>query len=130
MVYGLETVAVTKKQVKKIEVAEMKMLRFAMEVTRKDKIRNKYIRGTVKVERLGMKMREGSLRWYGHVMRRDKEYLGRKMIEMELPGKRKRGRPKRRFLNLVKEDMREVGAKETDVEDRTVWRQIIRCGYP
>ena len=106
------------------------MLRFGMGVTRKEKIRNEYIRGTVKVERLGMKMREGRLKWYGHVMRRDKEYVERKMIEMELPGKRKRGRPKRRFLNLVKKDMREVGAKEIDVEDRTVWRQIIRYGYP
>ena len=62
-------------------------------------------------------------------MRRDQDYVGRKMIEMELPGKRKRGRPKRRFLNLVKEDMGEVGAKETDVEDRTVWRKMICCGY-
>ena len=44
MVYGLETVAVTKKQVEEMEVAEMKMLRFAMGVTRKDKIRNKHIR--------------------------------------------------------------------------------------
>ena len=34
MVYGLETVAVTKKQVKEMEVAEMKMLRFGMGVTR------------------------------------------------------------------------------------------------
>ena len=118
MVYGLETVAVTKKQVEDMEVAEMKMLRFGMRVTRKDKIRNEYIRSTVKVERLGMKMREGRLRWYGHVMRRDQEYVGRKMMEMELPGKRKRGRPKRRFLDVVKEDMREVGVKETDVEDR------------
>ena len=42
MVYGLETAAVTKKQVKEMEVAEMKMLRFAMGVTRKDKIRNEY----------------------------------------------------------------------------------------
>ena len=130
MVYGLETVAVTKKQVEEMEVAEMKMLRFAMGVKRKDKIRNEHIRGTVKVERIGMKIREGRLRWYGHVMRRDQEYVGRKMIEMELLGKRKRGRPKRRFLNLVKKDMRQVGAKETDVEARTVWRQIIRCRYP
>ena len=71
MVYGLETVAVTKKQVEEMEVAEMKMLRFAMGVTRKDKIRNENIRSTVKVEQLGMKMREGRMRWYGHVMRRD-----------------------------------------------------------
>ena len=130
MVYGLETVAVTKKQVEEMEVAEMKMLRFAMGVMRKDKIRNEHIRSTAKVERLGMKMREGRLRWYEHVMRRDQEYVGRKMMEMELPGKRKRGRPKRKFLDVVKEDMKEVGAKKMDMEDRKMWRMMIRCGHP
>ena len=45
--YELETVAVTKKLVEEMEVAEAKMLRFAMSVTRKDKIGNEYIRGTV-----------------------------------------------------------------------------------
>ena len=108
MVYGLETVTVTKKQVEEMEVAEMKMLRFAMGVTRKDKIRNEHIRSTVKVEQLGMKMREGRLRWYGHVMRRHEEYVGRKMMEMELPGKRRRGKPKRRFLNVVKKIWRRL----------------------
>ena len=124
MMYGLETVAVTKKQVK-----EMKTLRFAMGVTRKYNIRNKHIRSTVKVGRLGMKMREGKLRWYGHVTRRDQEYVERKMMEMELRGK-KRGRPKRRFLDAAKEDMEKVGVKETDVEERKVWRMIICCGHP
>ena len=122
--------AVTKKQIEDKEVAEMKMLRFAKGVTRKDKIRNEHIRSTVKVERLGMKMREGRLRWYGHVIRRDQEYVGKKMMEMELPGKRRRGRPNRKFLDVVKEDMREVGVKETDVEDRKMWRMMIRCGEP
>ena len=130
MVYGLETVAVIKKQVVEMKIAEMKMLRFAMGVTRKDKIRNEHIRSTVKIERLGMQMREGKLRWYGHVMRRDREYVGRKMIEMELPRKRRRGRPKRRFLDVVKEDMKEVGVKEMDIEDRKMWRMMIRCGHP
>ena len=130
MVYGLETVAVTKKQVEEMEVAEMKMLRFTIGVTRKDKIRNEHIRSTVKVERLGMKIREGRVRWYEHVMRRDQEYVGRKMMEMELPGKRKRGRPKKRFLDVVKEDIKEVGVKEMDIEDRKMWRMMIRCGHP
>ena len=130
MMCGLETVAVTKKQVEEMEVAEMKMLRFAMGVTRKDKIRKEHIRITVKVEQLGMKMKEGRLRWYGHVMRRDQEYVGRKIMEMELPGKRKTGKPKRRFLDVVKEDMEEVGEKETDIEDRKMWRMMIRCGHP
>ena len=97
MVYGLETVAVTKKQVKEMEVAEMKMLRFAMRLMKKDKIRNVYIRSTVKVERLGIKMRKGRLRWYGHIMSREQEYVGRKTMEMEVLGKRKRGRQREDF---------------------------------
>ena len=76
-----------------------------------------------------MKMRKGRLMWYEHVMRRDQEYVGRKMMEMELPGKRRRGRPKRRFLDVVKEDMKEVGVKEMDIEDRKMWRMMIRCGH-
>ena len=68
MMYGLQTVAVTKKQVEEVEIAEMKMLRFAMGVTKdkkRQKNRNEFIRGTIKVERIGMKMKEGRLRWYG-----------------------------------------------------------------
>ena len=130
MVYGLETVTVTKKQVEEMEIAEMKMLRFTMGVTRKDKIRNEHIRSTAKVERLGMKMKEGRLRWYGDVMIRDQEYVGRKMMEMELPGKRRRRRPKRRFLDVVKKDMKEIGVKEMDIEDRKMWRMMKHCGHP
>ena len=129
MVYELETVVVSKKQVEEMEVTEMKMLRFAMGVMGKAKIRNEYIRGTVKVELLGIKMREGRFRWYGHVMRRDQEHEGRKMMEMELLGRR-RERPRRRFLDVVMEDKGKVGAKEMDIEGRMVWRKIICCGYP
>ena len=130
MMYGLETVAVIKKQVEEMKVAEIKMLKFAMEVTRKDKIRNEYIWCTVKVKWLKMKMREGRLRCYGHVMRRDQKYEGRRVMEMELPGKRKRGRPKKRFQDVAKEDMGEVGAWEEDVENRKLWRNIVHCGNP
>ena len=64
-------------------------------------------------------------------MRKDQEYVGGRIMEMELSGKRKRGiKPKRRFLHAVKEDMRKVGAREKDIENRTLWRNIICCGNP
>ena len=47
---------------------------------------------------------------------------------MELPGKRKWGRPKSRFMDVVKEDMAEVEVTEEDTEDRNNWRRKIRCG--
>ena len=52
------------------------------------------------------------------------------MLRMELPGKRKRGRPKRRFMDVVKEDMADVEVTEEDTVDRRNWRKKIRCGDP
>ena len=39
------------------------------------------------------KTREARLRWHGHVRRKDDGYIERRMLRMELAGKRKRGRP-------------------------------------
>ena len=53
MLYGLTMVALTKRQEEEMEVAELKMLRFSLGVTRMDKIGNAYIRGTAHVGRFG-----------------------------------------------------------------------------
>ncbi|KAK3537402.1 hypothetical protein QTP70_008862 [Hemibagrus guttatus] len=75
MLYGLETVSLRKRQESELEVAELKMLRFSLGVTRLDRIRNEYIRGTVHVGRLGEKVRETRLRWFGHVQRRERFFM-------------------------------------------------------
>ena len=89
MLYGLEAVALTKRQEAEMEVAELNMLRFSLGVTRMDKIRNEYIRGIAQVGKFGEKTREARLRWYGHLRRKDDGYIGRRMLRMELPEKRK-----------------------------------------
>ena len=66
------------------------MLRFSVGVTIMDKIRNEYIRETAQLGRFGEKTRETRLRWYEHLRRKDDGYTGRRMLMMELPGKRKR----------------------------------------
>ena len=83
----METVAVTERQVGK------------MGVTRKDKIRNEYVRGTAKIAKLGDKLRNPRLRWYGHVKKREENYLGKRMMKMAVPGRRKRGRPRRKWMD-------------------------------
>ena len=81
-----------------MEIAELKMVRLALGVTRKDKITNKYVRGTAKLAKLGDKLRNARLRWFGHVKRREEGYVGKRMMEMAVPGRRKRGRPRRRWV--------------------------------
>ena len=130
MMYGLETIALTKRQEAELEVAEMKMLRFSLGVTRLDKIKNDVIRGTAHVRRLRDKLRESRLRWFGHVQRREENYVGRQMLQMSIPGKRRRGRPKRRFLDGVREDMERADVTVEDANDRAGWRKAICCGDP
>ena len=52
---------------------------------------------TSRVEQLRMKMIEGRLRWYGHVMRRDQEYVGTRVMEMELLGKEEKREAKEKI---------------------------------
>ena len=130
MLYGMETESVTKKQEGELGVAEMRMLRWSMGWTRKDRMRNERIRRLTGVGVLQQKLRQDRLRWYGHVRRRDSDYVGKKVMEMEIEGRRKRGRPKTRWMDRVRGDMRELDLDEEDAMDRKAWRCAIRYSNP
>ena len=87
MLYGTETWATTKRREKRIEVTEMRMLRWMCGVTSTDKIRSEHIRGTTIVAQASKKITERRLNWYGHVMRRDGEHILRKVLRADIPGK-------------------------------------------
>ena len=74
--------------VKKLEVTEIKMCRWACGHTLRDHVRNDDIRKKLKVENITERGRKARLRWFGHVKRRDQEYVGRKT--MVPPGRRKK----------------------------------------
>ena len=123
--YGAETWAVKKAQEKKLDVAEMRMLRWMSGVTKLDRIGNERIRGTTKVGEISKKVQESRLKWYGHVLRREEEYVGKRVMAMEVPGKRKRGRSKRRWLDSISYlSERELSREHT--QDRAKWRRLIR----
>ena len=130
MLYGMEMMAVTESMVKKMEAAELRMVRWALGVTLKDKVRNEYIWGTAKIRRIGEKSRGERLRWSRHVKRREESYIGGRMMKIKIPGKRTRGRPQRRWNDNIKEDMKKAGVSEEEAEDRMRWRTVTRCCDP
>ena len=60
-----------------------------------DIIRNEIFRGTTKGRKIPNKVQESRLKWSGLVLRRQEEYFGKRVMLMEVPEKRRRGRPKR-----------------------------------
>ena len=90
MLYGMETVAMTENRWKdgsgKVKNGEM-----GIGVTRKDNTKNEYMRGTEKIAKLGDKLRGKRLRWYGRVKRKEKGYVGKRMMDLAISGKREEG---------------------------------------
>ena len=125
MLYRMETVTVTSSHVKKLEVTEMKMCRWACGHTLTYHVRNENIKERLKVESITERCRKARLRRFRHVKRRDQDYVGRKTLEMVPPGRRKRGRPKQRWMDCVNRDMRAIGMTKDEVHDRTGWRRIV-----
>ena len=102
------------------------MLRWMSGVTKLDRIRNERIRGTTKVGEIFKNVQESKLKWYWHVLRREDEYVGNRVMAMEVPGKRRRGTPKRRWLDSIKNDLLERELSKEEAQDRAKLRSLIR----
>jgi len=61
----------------------------------------------------------GSLRWYGHVLRKDDDDWVKKCMEYEVEGPRPRGRPKRTWREVVKEECQAHKLNTEDAMDRS-----------
>ena len=64
LLYGAECWAVSKKQERQLKVAEMRMLRWSLGVTRKDRMENEYVRGAFGVCGVEENLRVSRLRWF------------------------------------------------------------------
>ena len=83
-------------------------------------MRNEDIRQEVKVAELREKIRESRLRWYGHVKRKEEDEFVRWSAERRETGTRKRRRPKKRWMDCVRDDGKVVDLSR--VGDRRQWR--------
>ncbi len=63
-------------------------------------------------------------KWYRRIRRWEEAHIGRKIMAVGLPGKRRSGRPMRRYyMKAPKEDMIEAGVvPEEHAENRRAWR--------
>ena len=50
-------------------------------------------------------VQESSLKLYGHVLRREEYYLGKRVMVMEVSWKRRRGSPKRKWSDNIRNDV-------------------------
>ena len=124
LLYGAETWATTRGQEARLEVNEMTMLRWMCGVTRRDRILNEHIRGTTRMVQASKKITEKRLKWTT-VRRMKEEHIVRRMLDVDIQGKRRRGRPNLRWKDACKRDMTQAGLKEDNATNRVSLRNEI-----
>jgi hypothetical protein len=65
------------------------------------------------------------LQWYGHVQRMEEGRLPKEVIKWRPTGRRKRGRPKITWAEVIRGLMGEKGLVEEDWNDRNNWSKKI-----
>src|SRR5256885_8705101 len=104
VVYGCEGWYLKENEKRMIEVFEMKCLRAICGVRRIDKVRREELRRMSKCScSIQERVDEGVLKWFGHVERMGEERLVKQIYVSEVEGTRRRGRPKRRWMDAVSE---------------------------
>lgn len=126
---GNETWVLTEKLEKRLQVAEMKYLRRAANVTIMDKIRNDNIRDKLGIESVQKYIEKSQLRWWGHLKRLKGDRQVKQIWEAKYIGKKRRGRPRMKWDNEVAKLITHNGLTMKEAEtlagNRKNWRRFV-----
>ena len=121
--YGAETWELRKRDKDRLLALEMDFWRRSAGISRLDHIRNDDIRRTMGTEETIIDTIERKrLAWYDLLESMNEDRWPKKVWRWIPPGRRKRGRPLRRWKMDVREAMDTKGLQEGDWEDRQLWR--------
>jgi len=87
-----------------LQQAEMRMVRWMCGINPKDRLPSKELRERLGVDDIALILQQNRLRCYGHVLRKDDDDWVKKCMEYEVDGSRPRGRPKRTWKEVFRED--------------------------
>ena len=108
LTYGAETWALRVGVFQRLQATGRRMLRMICGVTLRYKMESTVIASRVRVDDLEKHLRQKRLRLkrFRHIVRRDEEMEIKKVLQLKIEGRRKRGRPVKQWIDVVEEDMK------------------------
>jgi hypothetical protein len=138
LIYGSESWSITKTMEKRLDAAENKWLRRIMRIKYTRHITNEEIREKTKQVMLSKRIQKVRMKWAGHMLRMPNSRNPKKIFEYKPEGKRERGRPRRRWIDNLDDDLKmaglsihgqTTGRKRVSLEElannRDTWRDIM-----
>ena len=123
MLYGSETWPTKIEDIRKIQRSEMRMLRWMTGVSLSESKSNECVRSMLAINDIGEVMRRNRLE------RRDELCWIKRIKTLQVDGDGVKGRPKKRWREVLKEDVREKGLCREDAWDRSRWRRMLWEGH-
>ncbi|KAJ4435345.1 hypothetical protein ANN_17958 [Periplaneta americana] len=137
VLYGCETWTLTLRKEQKLKVFENKALRKIFGAKRDEvtgewrKLHNTELHALYSSPDIIRNLKSRRLRWAGHVARMGESRNAYRVLVGRPEGKRPLGRPRRRWEDNIKMDLREVGYDDRDwlnlAQDRDRWRAYVRA---
>ncbi|KAJ4435463.1 hypothetical protein ANN_18079 [Periplaneta americana] len=137
VLYGCETSTLTLREEQKLRVFENKVLRKIFGAKRDEvtgewrKLHNAELHALYSSPDIIRNIKSRRLRWAGHVARMGESRNAYRVLVGRPAGKRPLGRPRRRWEDNIKMDLREVGYDGRDwinlAQDRDQWRAYVRA---
>ncbi|KAJ4434458.1 hypothetical protein ANN_23020 [Periplaneta americana] len=137
VLYGCETWTLTLREEYRLRVFENKMLRKIFGAKRDEvtgewrKLHNRELHALYSSPDIIRNIKSRRLRWAGHVARMGESRNAYRVLVGRPEGKRPLGRPRRRWEDNIKMDLREVGYDDREwinlAQDRDQWRAYVRA---
>ncbi|KAJ4431048.1 hypothetical protein ANN_19641 [Periplaneta americana] len=137
VLYGCETWTLTLREVQRLRVFENNVLRKIFGAKRDEvtgewrKLHNAELHALYPSPDIIRNIKSRRLRWAGHVARMGESRNAYRVLVGRPEGKRPLGRPRRRWEDNIKMDLREVGYDGRDwihlAQDRDQWRAYVRA---
>ena len=132
VLYGCEVWSLKMHERKSIKAVEMNCLRNICVLRRIDRVPNVGIRRYGKNVSVSQRIDQGVSWWFGHVERMGDEKIVKRVYESDVRCFRRRGRPRKCWMDGVKEELarKSLNIQEVKVrvEDRNEWRSMCRGG--
>ena len=134
LLYGSESWVDTGYLINKVEVTDMKVARMIAGTNRweqwQEGVHNEEIKEKLGMNTIDGAVRANRLRWWGHVTRMGEARLPKRLMGSAVEGRRSRGRPRRRYLDSVRNDFEVIGLTSEAASklalNRGPWRSYIR----
>ena len=130
LLYGSEAWTTYSKHEKRLNVFHLRCLRRILNISWQDKVTNVEVLQRASLPSMFTLLKQRRLRWLGHVYRMEDARIPKAMLYGELcEGNRGTGRPKLRYKDVVKKDMKDLEINtntwEAIAADRSRWKTTL-----